>query len=55
MSPEVAVPWSDILFSLALRWFAVFVVLAVLQVALYVSGAIVSRLVAALDRESSSH
>ncbi len=46
MDPESAVPWLSILFSLTLRFVAVFVVLGILMIGLYVSGAITTRLVA---------
>lgn len=46
MGLESAVPWSNILVSLVFRFVAVFVVLAILMIGLYVSGAIVPRLVA---------
>ncbi len=45
MGPESVVPWSSILISLTFRFVAVFVVLAILMIGLYVSGAIVPRLV----------
>jgi hypothetical protein len=44
---QTAVPWSSILISLLLRFVAVFVVLGVLQVALYAAGAVVSKVIAA--------
>ncbi|MBI3982754.1 MAG: hypothetical protein HY337_07565 [Gemmatimonadetes bacterium] len=51
---QAAVQWSNILLSLALRFIAVIVVLGVLQLALYASGAIVSRLISARRRGASS-
>lgn len=48
--PQEIFSWSNILMTLLIRFVAVFVVLGVLQLGLYVSGAVVSRLVAARRR-----
>lgn len=52
MSPEEGIVWSNILLTLLVRFISVFVVLMVLQIGLHVSGVILSRLVAAVHRES---
>ena len=52
MGAEQAIDWSNVLATLLIRFVAVFVILGVLQIGLYISGAIVSGLAAAKDRQS---
>lgn len=46
MPPQETIEWGNVLTTLLIRFVAVFVVLGTLQVCMYVTGAIVSRLVA---------
>ena len=45
--------WSAVLLTLLIRFVAVFVSLEIIQIGLYASGAIMSKLAAALERRSS--
>ena len=49
------IPWSNLLASLLIRFVAVFVVLAAVQVGISLSGAIISRLLRARGDNRSDH